>query len=220
MSKITLTYTIIVAVLFLSGCSPSSLRSKSDSRKPSPALRAGNRRIYDCAANNLYDLCRKSNIEISYQECLELLPFTPEGNSMLEFKGALMSLGFEVEAVRLTPDEFANVRVPTVLLMLPPEKSWTNTAEPFVGHYRVLRPLNEESLEILDYPRDPVVVSTDYWIRHLRRIGVKNVPVLLCGKWGQALDEMLLPLQVTAKPSSASKNMEEKTKKMSKDPKE
>ena len=62
------------------------------------------------------------------------------------------------------------------------------------GHYLVALPLDAESVEILDYPREPTVLFTDSWISHLRSIGVKNIPVLLCGMRGQALDEMLLPV--------------------------
>jgi len=100
--------------------------------------------------------------------------------------------------------------------MLPPEDYQVNRAEPFLGHYLLLWPLEEGSVQIQNYPHEPVVLSIDYLIRHLRRIDVENIPVLLCGKQRQSLEEMLSPLEVTAKPSAEVKNMEKETKKIPK----
>lgn len=62
-----------------------------------------------------------------------------------------------------------------------------------MGHYLVLYPVNGERVEILDYPRDPTVVSFEYLGRHIRRAGITHIPALLCGQQGQSLEEMLLP---------------------------
>ena len=210
MLKITLTCTI--ASIFFLGCTQALLNTRTNFDKPSPVVGPASGRIYDCAANSLYSLCQRANIPISYKMCLELLPFSAEGNSMLEFKTALLALGFQVEAQRLTVDELANIRVPSILLMLSPEYPDAK-AQPVTGHYLVLWPLDEESVQILDYPRAPVVLSTNYWIRHLQRIGVTDIPILLCGKEGQSLEEMLLLSEVTAEPSAATKNLEKQTRK-------
>lgn len=131
-------------------------------------------------------------MEISYSECLELLPLQPTGNSMFEFKQALISLGFSVEAVRLSPQEFAGLRVPAVVLVLPPRVSWPDPQEPPLGHYLVLWPLGNGMLEILDHPRKPISISITYWIRHLQMTKIENLSVLLCGRQVQRLDEMLV----------------------------
>ncbi len=206
MPRKIITATLTIPVIFFCGCSLSSLSPQNEPDRLSRTMRPAKGRIYDCAANSLYGLCRKSNIEISYKECLELLPHTGEGNSMLEFKGALMSLGFNVEAVRLTADEFAGLRVPAVVLMFPPESAWDGTEQPPVGHYSVLWPLDDQSFEMLDYPRQPVVFGTEYLIRHLRMTKIETLPVLLCGRQGQSLDEMLTFPESTAKEIKAADN--------------
>ena len=118
---------------------------------------------------------------------------------MLEFKNALISLGFQVEALRLTANELANIQVPIICLMLPYENIRNEPESAPIGHYLVLWPLNEESFEILDYPRKPLVVPRNYWIRHLRNIGTENIPVLLCDTERQALEKSLLTLEITNK---------------------
>jgi len=115
---------------------------------------------------------------------MKLLPPKLGGNSMLEFKDALVSLGFGVEAQKLTIDELANIRVPSVVLILPPKKLQGTGALP-LGHYLVLWPLDEEKVRVLDYPHDPFVLSVDYLVRHLRDASITNIPVLLCSKQGQ-----------------------------------
>jgi len=115
---------------------------------------------------------------------------------MLEFKWVLESIGFEVQSQRISIDELADIRVPAILLVLPvetPEEA-TSPTRSVQGHYVVVWPSDSETVEILDYPREPTVLFTDSWISQLRNIGVKSIPVLLCGKQGQRLDEMLLPV--------------------------
>jgi len=109
MSKMTIVHTIVIAGIFSPACSLTSLRNQTDLEESSPIVYANNGRTYHCAANSLYCLSRRSDIEISYQTCVELLPITTRGNSMLEFKEALESLGFNVEAQRLTAEELANI---------------------------------------------------------------------------------------------------------------
>lgn len=180
--------------LFFLGCSSLDLHKHSEP-EISAAVRCRTKgQIYCCAANSLYALCRKCGIQVSYEQCLELLPMRREGSSMLEFKVVLESMGFEVQAQRITVDELANIRVPAILLALPVETPEETRSQVLQGHYLVVWPLDTESVEILDYSRGPAVVFTDLWIDHLHSIGVKSIPILLCGKRGQALDEMLLPV--------------------------
>jgi len=113
---------------------------------------------------------------------------------MLEFKGVLEAIGFEVHAQRITVDELANIRAPTILLALPVGTPEGTTAQPVQGHYLVVWPSDAESVEILDYPREPTVLFTDSWISHLRSIGVKSIPVLLCGKRAQKVGRNAIPV--------------------------
>jgi len=110
---------------------------------------------------------------------MELLPPRAGGNSTLEFKNALLSLGFDVEAQKIDVDELSNIQVPSVLLVLPTENLESGWAPSF-GHYFVLWPLDKQRVRILDYPRESVVFSIDYLIRHLRSAGITNIPVLVC----------------------------------------
>jgi ABC-type bacteriocin/lantibiotic exporter with double-glycine peptidase domain len=160
----------------MGGCSQLSPTAQTDKGKHTVVTVCDDGMKRDCAANSLYALCRKAKIRVSHQECLKLLPLTDKGNSMLEFKNVLRSLGFQVEAQRLDVEEFADLRVPAIVLILPPYGAEANA-----GHYLVLWPLDGQTVQILDYPHHSVTISVDYWIRHLRRIGIENVPVLLCG---------------------------------------
>ena len=85
---------ILLSILIYSSSLFAQISTKDNSSVSCPVTI----RVYDCAANNLYVLSRKAGIQITYQKCIELLPFTRQGNSMLEFKQALETLGFEVEA--------------------------------------------------------------------------------------------------------------------------
>ncbi len=208
MVKATVVSIVVIASIFFAGCSRSSLTTQTELDKSSLPTCTTHGQIYDCAANSLYSLCQKSDIPISYQLCLELLPLRQEGNSMLEFKSALLTLDFSVEAQRLTADELANIQDPTVVLISPPEKHEPAKMQP-AGHYLVLWPLDEISVQILDYPREPIAVSRDYWAAHLRRVGANSIPALLCGKQGQTLKEMLPRSEITTNSLALIKNVEE-----------
>ena len=138
MAKGLVVFVFISGILFCSsGCSTSQSADIAPIPLPRPDSSA-ERRIYDgaCAANSTYVLCHRSKIKISYSECLKLLPFDrKKGNSMLELKAALISLGFNVEAQRLAADEFSNIQVPAIFLVsVPPRRgSITTTPIPFAA---------------------------------------------------------------------------------------
>jgi hypothetical protein len=118
---------------------------------------------------------------------------------MLEFKHALETLGFEVEAQKLVVDELNNLRVPAVILVSPPQKS--KRKEPY--HYIIVWPLTDNMVQVLDYPNSPIIISAEYWAKYLHSIGVKDIPVLLCGSKNQNLDDMLNPVKSIAEYCSA-----------------
>lgn len=188
---------ILFLFLFLTGCGSSSSYNQSDLTKSLASPDTSHGRIYDCAANSLYALCTNANIQISYEECLELLPFTSQGNNMLELKGALIYLGFKVEAQRLTVDELAQVQVPAIILAAPQNQNEEFLFKTCSGHFFVLWPMDDRTVKLIDYPRDPVILFIDDWIHHLHNIGVESVPALLCGKPGQPLEDMIIFLQTS-----------------------
>jgi hypothetical protein len=186
---------ILFLFLFLIGCGSFSPYNQSNLTKLPASPNKSHGRIYDCAANSLYALCTNANIQISYEECLELLPFTPQGNNMLELKGALIYLGFKVEAQRLTVDELSQVRVPAIILAEPKSQNEGFVSTTYSGHFFVLLPMDNKTIKLIDYPRDPVILFIDDWISHLHNIGVENAPILLCGKPSQRLEDMIMSLQ-------------------------
>ena len=147
-------------------------------------------RIYDCGANSLFLLCRISGVDASYKKCLELLPISSKGNSMLEMKQALESSGFNVEALRIKIHEIANLRVPTLMCVHPPKDAIVHKKFKNLGHYLVVVPLDNSTVQIIDYPRAPVIFPTQIWIKHLSSVGITDFPIILCGTKNQVLSEM------------------------------
>lgn len=181
MLKTAITIIIIITIICVQGCRSLKLDRQANSGKLSQTVFHPHEGLRRCAADSLYALCTESNIPVSQQLCMELLPPSHQGNSMLEFKKALLSLGFEVEARRLSVDELTTIHVPSVLLILPLQ-TLQDTWGPPLGHYIVLWPLDEENVRILDHPRDPFVLSMGYLAHLLRDAGITNIPVLFCGK--------------------------------------
>ncbi len=172
---------ILLVPVLLFNCSTPSCRSDSAEHKVVTSQRSY-RRISCCAADSLFALCREEDIEISRQRCKELLPHSSSGNSMLQFKKALQSVGLAVEAQRLSVDEFSDVQQAAIVLIFPPRNTRHSVAQTSMGHYLVFRPLDNAEVRIINYPHKPIVLSTDYWIKHLKRTGIKEVAVLLCSR--------------------------------------
>lgn len=97
-AKNTIVAVILMICAVIVGCSSLSVHKQGHPRQLSGTASSHGPRSHPCAANSLYSLCRASNIPAPQELCMELLPPRPEGNSMLEFREALRSLGFAVES--------------------------------------------------------------------------------------------------------------------------
>ena len=180
------TYLFAVVLLLLSSASMAATHAPANDRP----IDRSSYRVYDCAANSLFTLCRVTNHNIGYKECLRLLPNNPTGNSMKEVKQALESVGFNVKALKIAVEEIPNVKVPSILWTHPPQQAVVSKDPKRLGHYLVVLPLGGARLQILDYPVNPVVLSADAWGRHLRSMEITDMPVLLCGQKSQLLSDM------------------------------
>ena len=136
--------------------------------------------LYDCAASSLYGLCIKSDVNVSYEDCLRFLPKSLKGNNMLEFKKVLQQLGFSVKAEQLSADQTGEVNLPCIVLLIPSGIKITGMQPGTMGHYIVLWPIDSQKMEIIDYPRPSLTINRNYWAKHLQTIGISTVPVLVC----------------------------------------
>ena len=116
---------------------------------------------------------------------------------MLELKAALISLGFNVEAQRLAADEFSNIQVPAIFLVSAEEEKTETAANPAVGHYFLWWPIDKENVQIVDYPRSYRIFSKKDWIARLHKDNVRDLPVLLCGRQGQQMKDMLSTVEAS-----------------------
>ena len=155
-------------------------------------------RIYDCAASSVFVLCRKLRRDVSYAECVRLLPIAEEGSSALDVKHALATLRFQIESFRVSVDELAAVQDPAIV--------WISfggdelTPRQRLGHYFVLWPLSEGVVQVLDYPQEPATLSVDYWVEYLRSTTVQDLVVLLCRRQGQGKIKTVFPEGGSAAP--------------------
>lgn len=174
-------YAVVMLILLIGGCVTPSSKSVSKTQQ-SPASRKSCKSAgpeFDCAASSLYGLCSKSGINLSYDRCLRLLPRSPKGNNMLEFKKVLEQLRFNVIAEKFTADELADINTPCVLLLYPPGNGTAGQSSNPLGHYIVLWP-EEDKFEIIDYPRPTSILKKEYFIKHLQTVGINDIPALLC----------------------------------------
>lgn len=132
-----------------------------------------------CAANCLYVTCRLFDLPIGYEKCFELLPRRESGNSMLELKEALEQQGLEVTAAKLTAAKFAAAGVVQIPL------TFSEATGDKVGHYIVVRPVNAEVVQVLDFPGGkPQIVARDKLSAHLRGNNHNQIPTLRVGRRG------------------------------------
>jgi len=175
-------YAVVILIFLIGGCVTPSLKSVSKTQQ-SPASRKScksARPEFDCAASSLYGLSSKSEINLSYDRCLRLLPRSSKGNNMLEFKRVLEKLQFNVIAEKFTADELADINTPCILLLYPPVSDSASQSSKPLGHYMVLWPTAEDKFEIIDYPRPTSILKKEYFIKHLQTVGINDIPVLLC----------------------------------------
>src|SRR5439155_24651438 len=128
---------------------------------------------------SLYLVAHVMAVEVSYDRCLELLPNTTTGNSMLEFKKALQTLGLKSEAMQLSPAEFVRLRSPTVVYVKPPPKDDPTISQVArLGHFFVSRP-TPTGLQLLDYPYETEVISREDYEKYLGSRGLKEIVALV-----------------------------------------
>jgi len=169
-----------VLILLCAGCFSSSSISQNARHKTVPETCELNATLFDCGASSLYGLCTRSGINISYDDCVRLLPKSSKGNNMLEFKNALQHLGFNVRAEQFSADQSGDLNLPCIVLLMPSGINAIGRPPGTIGHYLVLWPADAEKVEIIDYPRPPVIISRNYWGKHLQTVGIKTIPVLIC----------------------------------------
>jgi hypothetical protein len=184
---------------------------------PADALKAGEKdahmfvdpnalRVYDCAANSLYVLCRKMHIAVSYDKCLQLLPIACEGNSMLAVKQALASLGLRAEAQRISVDELADISGPAIVWISFEGQELAGSR--LLGHYFVLWSTSEGVVQVLDYPKEPVVLPIDLWMQHLHSTRLRDLVVLLCQQPEMARERSVSSIPGTAGSKRRSRSSE------------
>jgi hypothetical protein len=159
--------------------------------------------IYDCAATSLYVMANLSGKSLTYERATELLPVNHEGNSLAQVSSAVDAVGFTSEVVSMAPNELVGLQVPMIGLETPsdaPGGEWTRRDR--VGHYIVVRPLEGGLVQLLDYPREPVVLAVDDWIAHLNNVGVGQLRAVLCGAPGQELEQMVRAVTPSSGPST------------------
>lgn len=147
-------------------------------------------KIFDCGANSLFMMCRISGKNVDYSKCLELLPIRSNGNSMLEMKTALEKIGFRTEALKIKTEELSNIKMPFVIWSYPPKDQMKRKDLDGIGHFLVAKPVEQNKIQIFDYPEPSVVIETDIWIKHLKSIKVDEFPVILCDNKDGKLSDM------------------------------
>lgn len=171
---------IVSLVILCGGCHTPAEKELSASVAQGSSGKNTSKLASGCAANSLYALCSRANLKLSHQQCMKLLPARREGNNMLEYKMALDSLGFRVQAQWLSASEFNTLDIPAILLVPCLGKTQPNGFEGSIGHYLVLWPLDNEAVEILDRPCNRPILTRRYWVKHLQRTGLEQILALLC----------------------------------------
>jgi len=172
---------LVLGIFVCTGCAFSSV-SQNTVQESGPQTCKLNMPSFDCAANSLYVLCARYDMNIPYDDCTRLLPKSSKGNNMLEFKNALQHLGFNVRAEQFSADQSGDMNLPCIVLLMPSGINAIGRPPRTIGHYLVLWPVDAEKIEILDYPRPPVIISRNYWGKHLQTVGIESVLALICDR--------------------------------------
>ena len=148
--------------------------------------------VYDCAANTVFLACRALDLEVTYEQCMQLLPISRGGNSMLEIKNALTHLGVVPIPVRVTLSDLVGLRVPAIIWTYPPDDAFVRKeSDRRVGHFMLVIPMGHERVQIVDYPSAPTIVPVRVWERHLQAAGIEGTLIIMCGLKGQKTQDML-----------------------------
>lgn len=170
-------YLLLICLTALCGCQKQNQNSLSVSN---PAKSADNR-VYHCAASTLYALAQKDGLDLNYEQCEILLPRTSFGNSMLEFKKVLKSLGYDVKAYSSSPQEIADLEMTAVVLVGPAQNNFKIVEQnQHRNHFLLISPVDQEHIEIIDYPKNRFTQERQQWAEKMRKRGVQSLPILIC----------------------------------------
>lgn len=158
---------------------------------------------FDCGANSIYIMAGLAGRPVSFAHALQLTPPNPAGNSLVEMRIALKTLGFEARAVKLTLVEILKLKVPAILLALPPASKEGADIPRSIGHYFIVLPLGEDEVQILNYPRPPLVVSRQDLKETLAANSQVKYPAILCGTGAEIGEEMSVPMVAEAPVTTA-----------------
>ncbi len=144
---------------------------------------------FDCGTNSLYVLCQIGGKPLGYDRCIELLPISNEGNTLLDVKRAIQAAGFTVRAVEVDVAQIAGLRVPAVVLLSQRQPGG-------LGHFIVLRPLANGKIQYLylDFPHaSPSVATPEEVAKSIEANGFQTLYLILCSKLAGPLAEPQAP---------------------------
>lgn len=118
-----------------------------------------------CGANSVFVASAVLGSPLPLSRCIEAVPPRGVGNTMLELKQGLESLGFRVQAFAVRSGQLASLRG-TFLLWIPPGvEVRTLSGERFTaGHYVVLHRRTDGEWLFLDYPSAALVIEPETWL--------------------------------------------------------
>lgn len=166
----------LLLMAFLLGSYPDMALGQANHRALQPD------RVYDCGAISLYIFCKVSDMPLSFEKAVELLPISSSGNSLAEVREAMVKVsGNTIDALMIESNDVHRIVRPVVWLFQPPQGSKAplnpKTSRP-QGHFMVIRPLEGGDLQVLDYPNPPKVFSAAHFASHLKRVGIQYLPIL------------------------------------------
>jgi len=136
--------------------------------------------VYECAANCLYSISRLSDVDVTYEKCVELLPISPAGNSMLELKRALETFGFTVGGYKIDLFELQLINAPAIIYLDNPQERKIGEVDSHIAHFAVYWPLGDGKVLIFDYPEKPRIYPVNSLIEHFEKLDIKELTLLVC----------------------------------------
>lgn len=142
---------------------------------------------YTCAAESLYVIARICEHPLSYKRCIDLLPTSSKGNSLLELKRGMQSAGLQVQAEEIQTEDLQSLKSPAVML------EYGDRDQP-LGHFAVLRPFADQRIQILDFPHDPAILRREDLVSLLKNNGNDVIRLLISpAPAGVSSDPQVLP---------------------------